>query len=579
VDYLLRFTPRWVRVVIVLQLAFAFIVTSSRMIGSVVPNNSTGCLQYEDWRGIRKVVDLAQLASLSQQYVTQEDSLNQPLTAVSPDKRFTAFTEHDTKGTLRLVVQPTDGGSANIVRRGIISGTTDKRDLAWSPDSVFLAYRWQQTTNAEPYLATSYYLSITDRSGQKHKTVRIPAHSEDTVSLHGWSSDGRYVAVSVFDVSLERHDIIILSAADLTLIYRAIHKNSLKPSASAPFDYYGRFDRVIVRWGARGDWLAYLISGSEGVRLTLLSPTIGTKRVYSLHKVAHNTVTLLWSPDGKHVAVAGISDFEKPGYPWWLSVFSIDGTAYPIITDKLSNMMTIAGGTIVWPMMVWSTDGQTLWYSQQRAVPSDDRGHLMAFRPGQSPPIVLQSNIFLNFHTTHDNRYLSLKWEDKNGNRVLAVDTNTMDRIDLDDNAPGFGMELVEPQWSSDSKWLVLQQLNVWLWAVNVETGTRHDLQQHQGYDRAVASNDTRFVSSLSEQNGEFIFHLTDLDREITHHIRFDSQRPDLFNMSVSPDGKLVVGANWGNGRLNIFTSDGSIARHFKGSPTGIYDLALIRCN
>jgi hypothetical protein len=159
----------------------------------------------------------------------------------------------------------------------------------------------------------------------------------------------------------------------------------------------------------------------------------------------------------------------------------------------------------------------------------------------------------------------------------MAVDTNTMDRIDLDDNLPGYGLDLVSPQWSTDSKWLVLRQESVFTWAVNVETGTRYDLRQYQGYDSPVATSDTRFVGSLSNPNGISIFHLTDLDRGTTFQVPLYTQLRYLFYMGVSPDGKLAVLTD-GYGPLSVVASNGSIVRHFKGSPNGILNPALRRC-
>ncbi len=126
------------------------------------------------------------------------------LGSVSPDGRYLSFTDWST-GDLKLRVLST-GENRHVTDKGTWSEAVEfAHESRFSPNGKQLAYSW--------YRDGAFEVRVTS---VEEPAPRLLYRNErhEYISVHDWSSDGRYLAVVLFDRADNTSQIALMSAAD-----------------------------------------------------------------------------------------------------------------------------------------------------------------------------------------------------------------------------------------------------------------------------------------------------------------------------------------------------------------------------
>ena len=365
---------------------------------------------------------------------------------------------------------------------------------------------------------------------------------DGSVSVHGWSADGKYLAISIADDLTKTTTIHILSAPNLQSIKTPVLTTNMVVRDFGVGDS-GSDTYEMIQWGASGDWLDYLIrKPDEHSTLVLYSP--GTGQILTADTSGTTYIDgaqVLWSPDGKHIAVLYTLKDSEFG-AWSLDVFGIDGSAFYKVTDDAANTLVLAGGAGNSPQFTWSTDSRSLFYPQNLTPYSADHGDLMAFNLDRKQIVLLRANIYLNPNMTDDNRYILAKWDDGAVEKIDIIDTTTLQPVaTLDALYTDGGLKQVD----------------------NGFTSFTADYQFAGGFEIYSKLGPNSDYRVLSLDDG--VFHNFHLPPSITN--------PTLIDYST--DGEVTlssVDVAKGNTLISVLRSDSSIRRQFtmKGNYSSI---------
>jgi len=338
----------------------------------------------------------------------------------------------------------------------------------------------------------------------------------------------------------------------------------------------------MVQWGASGDWLDYLTRKPDGHNtLVLYSPGTGQMLTADTSGTTYiDGAQVLWSPDGKHIAVLYTLKDSEFG-AWSLDVFGIDGSAFYKVTDDAANTLVLAGGAGNSPQFTWSTDSRSLFYPQNLTPYSADHGDLMAFNLDRKQIVLLRANIYLNPNMTDDNRYILAKWDDGAVEKIDIIDTTTLQPVATLDALYSDVLRQVYGRYSAESGWLIVNEDTIDTWAINVRTGVRRPVPvaltaNYNGFTSFTA--DYRFAGGFeiySKLGPNSDYRVLSLDDGVFHsfHLPPSITNPTLIDYST--DGEVTlssVDVAKGNTLISVLRSDSSIRRQFtmKGNYSSI---------
>jgi len=196
---------------------------------------------------------------------------------------------------------------ARLVAEPHVTGTAPTSP-AWSPDSQWLAFRWNDAARS------NMQLWLTHRSGGSPE--RLTGADEQSVSEIAWTPDSQAI------VFLQNGDLWLLELADRRL--RQITRNGGNKSELRVSP-----DGRLVTYLAGGDlWAVVLVDGTI-VRLTEVGvPSLSSVQVgrYSRPEAEIGTgiwggPTYAWSPDGRYIAVHYVDRRQqrKVPFPYYLA--------------------------------------------------------------------------------------------------------------------------------------------------------------------------------------------------------------------------------------------------------------------
>jgi Tol biopolymer transport system component len=524
-------------------------------------NGALSCLEFKDADLNRGMIDL-NTGAIVRIYATAppKEQWWFGSFAVSPNGRYIAYPSRgENEMSYRLIVKSarTAAGSAWVLRKHFVSA--DIRDYAWSPDSHSLAFHWRSVGG------TLDFVSVTDIYGNE-QTVPISVQSRESiiVALHGWSADGRYLAVSTLDQNTMQREIIILAWPGFRRIRVFSQVTRLVPrSFGGPVT-----PPDTVQWGAKDNWLAFPTKTFGGkYTMTLFSPGENRELTFDLSQANVDDDTewpwleLRWSPDGRYVATIIKVNAGEPLYMLQqLDIVGIDGTAIKV-TEKAAFYMVLSGRCCL-PLADWSPDGRSLLYVE--AISQRNTGDLMAYRINERKAITIQQDILMNPNYSKDKRYVFFKRKDGNKTYVHAVNTTNLSQI-VAGASYNQSMMQVYGDWSSEGEWLILTEDYVVTWAVNPKSGLKRALPNGfiNGYTFWAQNN--RFVGNIVKNYGPQTIKMLSLDdgssREIVLDpaIGYSSAYVDRTFISISPDGSLLAIPDTSTRRLHIVRSDGTL--------------------
>jgi len=554
---------RWAAV---LSAIFAVLISTAALISDRVRAGARDCIQIEDSYMSRNYYDINTKNQILSPLVTyQTDFIYSAI--FTPDAHHLAYlwrSDKDSTDSLFVKATGTSNSDTRLLQNGITS--VDARDIRWSPDSRLIAYRWL-STNGVQYVA----LSDTDGHLIARRVLENAPIDGASVSLHGWSADGKYLAVSIADDLTKTTTIHILSASDLQSIKTPLLTTNV-PVRNFGVGDSGSDTYEMVQWGASGDWLDYLISKPDGHNtLVLYSPETGQMLTADTSGTTDiDGAQVLWSPHGKNIAVLYTPKNDPIG-AWQLDVFDIDGSAFYKVTDNAANTLTLAGGAGSSPDFTWSADERSLIYPQNLIAYSEAHGDLMAFNLDRKQTILLRANIYLNPSMTDDHRYMLAKWDDGATQKIDIIDTNTLQPVATLDALYTEGWKQVYESYSAESGWMIVNEDTVVnSWAINVRTGVRRSVPvaltaNYNGFTSFTA--DYRFAGGYETYGNLGLtkdYRVLSLSDGVFHNFHLPPSIVGATLIDYSPDGEVTLSsADKGGTLISVLRSDGSIRRQF----------------
>jgi WD40 repeat protein len=557
----------------------------------VLADEQTQCLEYADRYTDRISINLAtgikQGGKAGDAIETAvKGSATPPLILTSPDQKQTAIQYTTPDGAITFGLLPAYTVNAQLNTANDANDGLRHVDVTWSPDSQWLSYLTFHEDDG-------YYLSLMDADGHLQQTRLISTRFEDSVTLFGWSGDGRYLAVSVSDsMGGPLRKIEIRSAPTLEL------KQLIKPAfsiggpylfgAGEDFDYPNR-----IQWSSQGSILAYLDYHddglSEGLTLNIYTPDDDKTITYELPDIrSPYGVGMRWSPDGQALAVA--TTFDTDEFVGRIAVVSVNEKSLHTVSEKVLHNLILAGGGYGFPFMQWSPNGHNLLFIEQLPTQSHDLGALKAYIPATTRIIEISPHIYMNPHTDGTGRYLFARSpnDGQDYNRgvnpgaaeqtpstedtVIVIDTHTLKVVSVPALQPAPYLFQVYGIYSDLSGWLLLSEDDLTTWAINMKTGAQvalyapHNLYKHTDMPFYFPIQDADFVARLDFRSGKVSTIairslLDDSTRTIKHSVVWP-----LYHLTLSSDENLlaIYGYNsQGNASIEIIKSDGTLLWKF----------------
>lgn len=585
------YSSRWS---IVLSALLIVLISVTSLSGGRVRAATRDCIQLEDEYTNRSYYDVVTGNKLLPPFTF--DGSGVQTVFPSPDARYIAYlwqadTTLATRFSLFIKLRGASNHTARLLQSNLNEPNfSDFRDIRWSPDGHFIAYRWNSDDGTQ-------YIAISDTDGNQiaRRVLDHVPENVTSVNLHGWSADGKYLAVSYHtDLSMDDPTlpttIYILSAPTLRSIETPLLISNMRPRNTGgdnrSLDTYD-----MVQWSAFGDWLDYLTTKPDAHdTLTLYSPDTGQMLTAetSATSVLDFPAQVLWSPDGKHVAVLTARYIEQASdgfVTWKIDIFGIDGSIFYRVSDNaLPSIFQPTPRTLA--EFKWSSDSRSLIYPQGLAAYENMPSDLVAFNLDRKQAILLRSSVYLSPSITFDHRYIVASWDEGNARKIDIIDiidTTTLRRITTLDalyNATpaalynrvyGDAPDQVFVDYSPQSGWLIVSEDGTATWAVNVRTGVQRpllpDFPAHYLGVSFIADN--RFVGGLKTYSPEQVnsdYHVLALDDGTFHNFHLPPSIVDPILIDYSPEGEVTlssIDAVTNQTLISILRSDSSIRRQF----------------
>lgn len=246
---------------------------------------------------------------------------------VSPDGRHIAFTA--VTGNLMTATYLMDWNGANVRALPV----SEARDVAWSPDSEYLAYWAYGDIYIIPRDGTNP-MRITNSDSEERNPV--------------WSPDGRQVA------------FVSRSWRDSRFRLYAARTDELQPRCLANFPVYtnGIGTTVFTEDGTQvasvtdhNGRLTVFLTEAEGK----VEPEECPTPTEVIDQPAFNTYSILWSPDYRHIAFT-----SNQGGQWGIFIVPTSCLGQVVACSESRKRVSQANGDAGYPS--WSPDGEQLAY-------------------------------------------------------------------------------------------------------------------------------------------------------------------------------------------------------------------------
>jgi Tol biopolymer transport system component len=361
--------------VIRLVVVFALSIGSTILVVRLASGAEYSCLNYlnpDYWDMGFIIVDTVNGKAMRERrpIVARRPSMLSDARGLSPDGKYYASLRGNM--THHMAIEQLSTGKMAILQKDM-SGASG---WAWSPDGTHLAYMWQD-------LYGETYLSTVRPNGGIKKTISV---GKSPRGFHGWSGDGKYLALSLADSSTYAEYIDVFSAYDLQLV-----SSSMLPAHAQVFygNFWRTYDRKIV-WSPQGHRFAYLWTQDKTTYLTLFSHDENINKTFVARDVPQQQdVEIRWLPDNQYVAVQNLL-----GGLWQVSLFSVSGEVHEDVTE-VSNLFL--GDVPPFPRPIWSADRRMLAFVKWNTYSSGD---LKVFRLEDGTTQTLATNI--TYHVANE---------------------------------------------------------------------------------------------------------------------------------------------------------------------------------
>ncbi len=468
-----------------------------------------------------------------------------PDSSVTPDGRFRHRWVTTEGGDTHLFVRDLTTGES----RPLMEGPGSVVAARLSPDGRGVAYIWGNALESEdPQIELR--IGGIDGSGRgvlyNNRNVallngaRLNLILNPPLLLHGWSPDGKFVAVTVFQ--RDQSQLVLFSAADASV-------RTLRRQGRETLSYFSYFDEI--KFSPDGRFVAYDLAPPASSSRNIFAITVEGGPEVPLVRHRANDRLVDWTPDGRGVLFA--SDRSGHWDLWVMPVF--DGKPrgsprmiYPNIGPRPFNDLGLTrNGSYYYGVKVWEND---VYLATLDPATSRLRG-----------PTKLVSQVGSRTSTqwSRDGRYLAyaLGDGDEDDPFVLGIrsaETGKERRFRLGELGR-HGNHGFDPQWSPDGRFILadgrkrdyLQGQS--LYRIDVQTGAVTPVvltDYARGYNR--------IESPAWFRDGMVIFEQRPPARIVTRNVDTGEER-ELYrptppaevyhwptsNLSVSPDRQRLT--------------------------------------
>ncbi len=271
----------------------------------------------------------------------------------------------DRKPTQFLIKVYRDLGDIKTVRT-VSSQVGTTIHLGWSYDGNAFFYLW-----IDPHGKTN--IGVADHYGNERNTTSFALQPGETLDLETMGLGSRYLPL----IKTQRDktkSLIFLAVPSLAVVY------TIKDIPELLTNNCNYIDGC-KHWSPQQKTVAYLVDNA----LWVLTPGTQKKQVFSIDSPVK---TLLWSPDGRYLAVLTTPVNSAPGR-LHLQVLNIDSGQVQFSADDIYNPETGEGTPL--EKLLWTADSQTVLYLPQspNTGPSDYSLEMNAYRVQQNRSEVL----------------------------------------------------------------------------------------------------------------------------------------------------------------------------------------------
>lgn len=293
-------------------------------------------------------------------------------------------------------------------------------EVQWSPDSQWLAYRWQ-TPSLENYIA------LADANGKTLKQEKLGGKPPESFQFDAWSPDSKYLTVLRHNFSNPEtkyitYDLSFWTTPDLRNVTPQYEGYILADSCETST----LVDEVYcVNWSGNGHYAAFVTHSKSDISLVFASLDSSSIQSFSIPRLQENAesrrIFVAWSSNNKQVAVTRGSyvtvdpnnNYQNGSeylYVSALHIFGIDGTSQMNIDQNAVSAEYRGEGpdVIQWKS---SNNGKTLYYI--RYNPSQKSiFEAVSYNVDTRQKQVLLSfssiNIYVEFYPSPDNNSVGL---------------------------------------------------------------------------------------------------------------------------------------------------------------------------
>jgi hypothetical protein len=318
-------------------------------------------------------------------------------------------------------------------------------EVSWSPDSQWLAYRWQTPSNEA-------YIALADANGKTIKQAQRDIKPHEQLQFDKWSPDSKFFTVLRYDyhnpeTKYTTYDISFWSVPDLRNAspeYQGYIPEDSCETFSAVSDVY------CVNWASVGHQPVIVTQSKNERNLLLISLDSSSIKSFSIPpipgKVVYEGKTYVaWSSNGEYIAVSsGVHIDVEPDknyqdksdslYASALHIFGVDGTRQMNIDQNAVGTVPSEGPDVI--QWKWSTDGKTLYYIRydtSKQSTFEAIGYNVDTKQKQILLSFSSVNVYIEFYPSPDNKSVGILseqnvprtifyWVDSNGKLIQKMD-------------------------------------------------------------------------------------------------------------------------------------------------------------
>ncbi len=426
--------------------------------------------------------------------------------------------------TATLYVAPIDRfgrvGKSKVVRNRlptpfycVLGGCDGKTISAWSPDSKWLIYHWQDQTGSE-------HLEVSTQDGHEHF---VQPFKFTKLGFAGWSDDGAYMAANVNG----RLAFLTFPAATITFA----------PALGAKWYYFG--------WSATKHLFAYgQTVDATHARLFTINPDHPIPKKLIDFPGNFDWGTVDWSPDDQHIALvlARFDDQEQGAEQ--IEMVAMDGSHYEV-TDYGYHFPGGDVGYAYYPQHYWC-DSNTFFYLEDRAslaligLDVQNRRQTTVLDDGTSDleaygeALDHYPTTLLPFLRSEDCQHPLGHWSDNSQDHTGILDLATGKKLPLLDQRTNV------LDWKADN-WAVAQGDRIIAWAKS-DGSSKHQIDVGGSLTPLDWSTDGNWMLYDTDESGKDAVILVYLNTGDQQMIWIPEKQDQI--AKFAPDGRSAIIAN-----------------------------------